>query len=48
MRDLEKDLASQKQQVNIHKNRKDYYEYVADEAEKERKELLEEKGVLTN
>ena len=36
---LQKELAGHKQQISVHKNRKEYMEYVADEAEKEKKQL---------
>ena len=41
-------MATFKQQVSIHKNRKEYMEYVADENEKDKKVLIEEKRILYN
>lgn len=36
---LQKEVAGQKQQINTHRTRKEYMEYVADEATKESKQL---------
>ena len=36
---LQKELSGQKNQINIYKNRRDYHEFVADEANKENKIL---------
>ena len=44
---LKKELAGQKSQIRIHANRKEYMEYVADEAQKETKQLQEEKSLIS-
>ena len=48
IKELNKEVATFKQQVSIHKNRKEYMEYVADENEKDKKVLIEEKRILYN
>ena len=39
IRTLQKELAGQKKQIDVHRTRKEYMEYVADEANKDNKIL---------